>query len=90
MSNQPVTLMLELRPDECCAIKASGRDILDVVRILDTEVSSPRAREWFADGPISELNHMRLRWLLMSLRRSNPCRPARLTWRERITGRLSL
>ena len=89
MSNQPVTLMLELRPDECCAIKVSGRDILDVVRILDTEVSSPRAREWFADGPISELNHMRLRWLLMSLRRSNPRRPARLTWRERITGRLN-
>ena len=89
MSKRPVTLTLELCPDEIRRAQVSPEAFLDVVRILDSEINRPGVRERIADSPMSELNFLRLRWLLMVVRRSGVQAPRPLTWRERITGRLN-
>lgn len=89
MSNRPVTLTLELCPDEVRRAQVTPEAFIEVVRILDAEVNRPAVRERIADSPMSELNYLRLRWLLMVVRRSDVQVDRPLSWRERITGRLN-
>lgn len=92
MSKQPVTL-LELKEDMWAP------DLEPLVRVpkmageLHNAIIAPEVWEWVRESPLSELDRTRLRWVLCVLRRSRPFEPepvrTALTWRERITGRLS-
>ena len=61
---------------------------VDVARILDTEINSPEVREWIEASPMRPEQYIQLRHLLMVLRKSKVVQPRRLTWWERITGRV--
>lgn len=61
---------------------------VEVARILDTEVNRPEVRDWIEASPMPFAQYVQLRHLLMVLRKSKVTAPRRLTWRERITGRV--
>lgn len=61
---------------------------VEVARILDTEVNRPEVREWIEASPMRPAQYVQLRHLLMVLRKSKPGMSRRLTWLERITGRV--
>jgi hypothetical protein len=66
-----------------------GPDLVAMAGRLDAEVNQPEVRKWFEAGPMSEVGYVRLRWVCRVLSNSTPLSERRLTWRERITGRLS-
>lgn len=61
---------------------------VDVARILDTEVNRPEVREWIEASPMHPNQYTQLRHLLLVLRKSKVVKARRLTWWERITGRV--
>lgn len=93
MSKQPVTLIELNHAVHGGPLEVPGQ-LPRLAAGLDEALSDPEVREWIEASPLSELNHTRLRWLLMVLRSSKVYRdqpsPRRLslTWRERITGRV--
>ncbi|QXM18709.1 hypothetical protein [Pseudomonas phage PARCL1pr] len=52
------------------------------------EVCRESVREWIEASPMSDLSYRNLRWVLAVVACSEVVRPRRLTWWERITGRL--
>ena len=92
MSKQPVTL-LELQKGIWAPDLAPLGKIPKMALELHDAISAPEVWEWIKESPLSELDRTRLRWVLCVLRRSRPFEPEPvrtvLTWRERITGRLS-
>jgi hypothetical protein len=62
--------------------------LAETAKVLESEISRPDVREWIEISPLSVDNYAKLRHLLMVLRKSIPTVPRRLTWRERITGRV--
>lgn len=92
MSNQPVTL-LELDADNFVGTLVPPVLLPWLGGRLGQAIEDPEVREWIEASPLTELDYIRLRWVLLVLRNSKlfespPSRTA-LTWRERITGRLS-
>lgn len=61
---------------------------VDIARILDTEINRPEVRQCIEASPMHPNQHTQLRHLLLVLRKSKVVAPRRLTWIERITGRL--
>lgn len=92
MSKQPVTL-LELSQDVFGGDLERPSQLPRMAARLNHEITLTEVREWIEASPLSELDYTRLRWILVVLRRSRLHRPepvrTALTWRERITGRLS-
>lgn len=62
---------------------------VELAQILDTEINRPEVREWIEASPMRPEQYTQLRHLLMVLRKSKVVKPRRLTWLERITGRVS-
>lgn len=79
-----LNLWCDYRPAGCM-----GPDLVAMAGKLDSEINAPEVREWIESGPLSEVSHVRLRWVLRVLGNSAPIIERRLTWRERITGRLN-
>jgi len=61
---------------------------IDAAGIVEAEINRPEVREWIEASPFPPQHFTRLRHLLMVLRKSKVVGPRRLTWRERITGRV--
>lgn len=61
---------------------------VEIARILDTEINRPDVREWIEASPMIQDQYTQLRHLLMVLRKSRVVKARRLTWLERLTGRL--
>lgn len=61
---------------------------VDIARILDSEINRPEVRQCIEAGPMRLEQYTQLRHLLLVLRKSKVTGPRRLTWRERITGRV--
>lgn len=87
MSKQPVT-MLELTPDKWGGDMAPLDQMPDYANSVLQAITEPEVQEWIQASPLSPVDYRQLRWLLFVLRRSKVVKPRRLTWRERITGRL--
>lgn len=62
--------------------------LVEIARILDSEINRPEVREWIEASPMRPAQYVQLRHLLMVLRKSAVTGPRRLTWLERITGRV--
>lgn len=88
MGQQTNILMLKLWHDEFRSEQLPPRYFIETAGILESEVNRSDVREWIEASPMSPSNYTRLRHLLLILRRSTACEPRRLTWLERITGRL--
>jgi hypothetical protein len=93
MYKPPVTIkqavtLIELSEDFYGGDVTHPSRLPQVARALNAEITRPEVREWIEASPLSELSYTRLRWLLTVLFRSKVVSPRRLTWRERITGRL--
>ena len=63
---------------------------IEISGILESDVKRPDVREWIEASPMHPDQYTQLRHLLMVLRRSTAVKPRRLTWWERITGRVSV
>ncbi len=87
MSSPKLNMPLQLWHAECLEFFHPSY-FADLAQILDTEINRPEVREWIEAGPMSPTQYTRLRYLLMALRKSKVVEPRRLTWLERITGRL--
>ncbi|MSU98451.1 hypothetical protein EB795_31805 [Pseudomonas mandelii] len=61
---------------------------IEIAGILDSDINRPDVREWIEASPMHPNQYTQLRHLLMVLRKSKVTGPRRLTWRERITGRV--
>jgi len=61
---------------------------VEIARILDTEINRPEVRQSIEAGPMRLEQYTQLRHLLLVLRKSKVTAPRRLTWLERITGRV--
>lgn len=86
MKREPIT-MLQLRPDPWGLERAPldqapifARDVLRIIQRNDVW-------EWIRESPMTEQQRHYLRWCLGVLARAKPV-TRRLTWLERITGRL--
>lgn len=66
----------------------SASYFIETARILDAEVNRPEVREWIEASPMHPNQYTQLRHLLMVMRKADPGVPRRLTWWERITGRV--
>lgn len=87
MSEQPINL-LELTRDPWNGDLDRIDQLPQMAQKLSVAITTPEVREWIEASPLSELDYTRLRWILVVVRRAKPPAPRRLTWRERITGRL--
>jgi hypothetical protein len=87
MKRPETTMTLELWDDKFYA-HFPAEHFVEVARILDTEINRPEVREWIEASPMRPAQYTQLRHLLMVLRKSTICAGRRLTWWERITGRV--
>ncbi len=87
MTKQTVT-MLEITPDKWRNDEAPLDQVPDFANSVFQAITEPEVQEWIQASPLSPLDYRYLRWLLLVLRRAKVVKPRRLTWRERITGRL--
>lgn len=87
MKTRELSLNLELWHDKWCE-SFEPAYFVDVARILDTEINRPEVREWIEASPMPKAQYVQLRHLLLVLRKSKVTAPRRLTWLERITGRI--
>jgi hypothetical protein len=62
--------------------------LIEIAQILSTEVNRPEVREWIEASPMHVNQYTQLRHLLLILKKSKVTGPRRLTWWERITGRV--
>lgn len=88
MSKQPDNLVLELTRDKWGGDMAPLDRVPEFANSVLQAVTEPEVQEWIRESPLSPVDYRRLRWLLLVLRRSKVAGPRRLTWLERITGRL--
>jgi hypothetical protein len=88
MSKQTDNLALELTRDKWGSDMAPLDQVPDYANSVFQAITEPEVREWIQASPLSPVDYRQLRWLLQVLRRSKVVKPRRLTWRERITGRV--
>ena len=88
MSKQPDNLALELTGDKWGGDMAPLDQVPEFANSVFQAITDPEVQEWIQASPLSPVDYRQLRWLLLVLRRSKVAEPRRLTWWERITGRL--
>lgn len=87
MKSPESKMLLELWDDRFYA-QFPAEHFVEVARILDSEINRPEVREWIEASPMRPAQYTQLRHLLLVLRKSTVTASRRLTWRERITGRV--
>lgn len=88
MRRPETNMTLELWDDQWSP-HCSPAHFIEIAGILESDVNRPDIREWIEASPMHPNQYTQLRHLLMVLRRSRASEPRRLTWWERITGRLN-
>lgn len=86
MKRPELNMTLALWDDKLTGLDADY--FIEVAGILDSDINRPDVREWIEASPMHPDQYTRLRHLLMVLRKSRPGMSRRLTWLERITGRV--
>lgn len=88
MSKRPALMTITLWHDRFRDEPFSAPDVIAIARILDAEFGRPGVKEQLEAGPMLPDSYKRLRHLLFVLRRADVAFDQRLTWWERVTGRL--
>lgn len=87
MKSKPI-IMLQLKPDTFGPDLAPLDQLPTYARFARHAVTREGVREWVEASPMASLDYKHLRWVLDVVSRAQVAQPRRLTWWERITGRL--
>lgn len=87
MKREAIT-MLQLRPDPWGPERAPLDQVPAFAGLARKAVTSEGVREWIEVSDLSHLEYRNLIWVLEVISCAKVAQPRRLTWWERVTGRL--